>query len=181
MGFNRPCTADVVAPRERGRPARTPGGNAWHSLGHRWGVDPHLDQPAGNSGDDPVRAGMSRIKPAVSFGIWHRCPVHQAVTPPTGSTAHGDACKCLARHPPPPLGSTAQRPGRYYCRRAACKAARKLSDAGGTPALPGAITPPLEGEPQKPSRKAKADVVGEPGRRRGIDIFYEHRCTGCTG
>ena len=55
---------------------------------------------------------------------------------------------------------------------AACKAARKLSDlgqhAGGTPALPGAITPPLEGEPQKPSRQAKADAVGggsAPGNR----------------
>ncbi len=60
------------------------------------------------------------------------------------------------------------RPGRCgYCRRSGCLQSRaeaqrppKGQHAGETPALPGAITPPLEGEPQKPSRKAKADVVG---------------------
>ncbi len=82
----------------------------------------------------------------------------------------------------PPLGSTGNgamallRPGRCgYCRRSGCLQSRaeaqrppKGQHAGGTPALPGAITPPLEGEPQKPSRQAKADAVGgrsAPGNR----------------
>ena len=106
----------MMAPRERGRPARTMPGTAS-------AIPPHLDQPA--------------TAPWLSFGL------AAAVT--------ADVV-------------------------AACKAARKLSDhhkgqhAGGTPALPGAITPPLEGEPQKPSRKAKADAVGggagsAPGNR----------------
>ena len=30
---------------------------------------------------------------------------------------------------------------------------------------------PLEGEPQKPSRQAKADAVGGTGPAPGIDIF----------
>ena len=68
------------------------------------------------------------------------------------------------------------RPGRYgYCRRSGCLQSRaeaqrppKGQHAGGTPALPGAITPPLEGESQKPSRQAKADAAGgrsAPGNR----------------
>ena len=64
---------------------------------------------------------------------------------------------------------------------ATCKVALMLSDpqlgqdAGGTPALPG-DAPPLEGESQKSSRKAKADAVGGTGPAPGIDIFhYEHR------
>ena len=96
----------------------------------------------------------------------------------------------------PPLGSTGNgamallRPGRCgYCRRSGCLQSRaeaqrppKGQHAGGTPALPGAITPPLEGESQKPSRQAKADAVGGSRVGAGESIFfYEHRCTGCTG
>ena len=93
----------------------------------------------------------------------------------------------------PPLGSTGNgamallRPGRCgYCRRSGCLQSRaeaqrppKGQHAGGTPALPGAITPPLEGESQKPSRQAKADAAGGSRVGAGESIFfYEHRCTG---